>query len=211
MLVIYNVYMLLIAGLGNPDTKYKDTRHNVGFMVLDALAKDLGVAFKEDKKRNALVAEYTMTFEDERKKTRLVLVKPLTYMNNSGEAVAKVRKYYQIPEINIWVVHDDLDIELGSIRIRKGGSSAGQKGVQSVIDHLGTNEFIRFRVGIKPEDGPSSAQKPGLRAGRQPGSAETFVLKKFSKIERGIIDREAVDIVKTIKKACDCGVELTTI
>jgi len=198
MLVIYNVAMLLIVGLGNPGTKYKDTRHNVGFMAIDAMASNLGLEFREDKKRNAMTAEYTMTFPDQKKKVRLVLVKPLTFMNNSGEAVAKVRKYYQIPEENAWVIHDDLDIELGAIRIRKGGSSAGQKGVQSIIDHLGTNEFIRFRVGIKPPEG-------------QKGSAEDFVLKKFSKAEREIIDEEIIDIVETIKKACDCGIEATTI
>jgi PTH1 family peptidyl-tRNA hydrolase len=190
--------MLLIAGLGNPGDKYKDTRHNVGYMVIDALADDLGIDFKEDKKRNALIAEYTMTFEGEKKKTRLALVKPLTFMNNSGEAVAKVRKYFQIPEDNVWVVHDDLDIELGAIRIRRGGSSAGQKGVQSIIDHLGTNEFIRFRVGIRPESGQKS-------------SAEEFVLKKFSKKELPTIKSEVVDLVETIKKACGCGVEQTTI
>lgn len=190
--------MILIAGLGNPEDKYKDTRHNVGFMVLDALAANLGIEYKGDKKRNAMTAEYTMTFEGQKKKVRLVLVKPLTYMNNSGEAVAKVQKYYQIPDENVWVIHDDLDIEMGSIRIRKGGGSAGQKGVQSIIDHIGTNEFIRFRVGILPHDG-------------QKIPAEEFVLKKFSKAERDTIDSEIEDIVVTIKKACDCGIENTTL
>jgi PTH1 family peptidyl-tRNA hydrolase len=191
--------MILIVGLGNPGEKYSKTRHNVGFMVLDALADNLGIDFKEDKKRNALTAEYTMIFEGQKKKTRLVLVKPLTFMNNSGEAVQKIRKYYQIPEENIWVIHDDLDIDLGLIRIRKGGSSAGQKGIQSIIDSLGGyNEFIRFRIGIRPDDG-------------QKGSAEDFVLKKFIKAEQKIVDGEIIDLVETIKKACDCGIEPTTI
>lgn len=182
--------MLLIAGLGNPGDKYSKTRHNVGFMVLDALANDFSVSFKEDKKRNALVGEYTMTFPGQKKKVRMVLVKPQTFMNNSGEAVAKVARYYGVDPRHTWIVHDDLDIDLGIIRTRFGGASAGQKGVDSVIECLGTKDFYRFRFGIKPEGG-------------QRIPAEEFVLKKFSKDERVVVDLKVKELVEILKESAE--------
>lgn len=190
--------MILIAGLGNPDKKYEKNRHNVGFMALDELALSFGVDFKEDKKRNAHTAEYTLTFPDQKKKVRTVLVKPHTYMNNSGEAIQKIAKYYQIKPENVWIIHDDLDIDLGLIRTRFGGSSAGQKGIQSIIDHLGTKEFYRFRFGIRPPEG-------------QRGSSEEFVLKNFSKDERQIVDIKIKELIDIIKESADRGPENTTL
>lgn len=189
--------MLLIAGLGNPGDKYKDTRHNVGFMALDALAANFDVDYKEDKKRNAEVAEYTMTFPGQKKKVRMVLVKPQTFMNNSGEAVAKIAKYHGVDSRHVWVIHDDIDIDLGIVRTRFGGSSAGQKGVESIIAHLGTQDFYRFRFGIKPEEG-------------QKIPAEEFVLKKFSKDERAVVDLKIKELVEIIKESADRGPEPTT-
>lgn len=190
--------MLLITGLGNPGKKYEKSRHNVGFMAIDALAADLGIKFSLDKKRNAETAKYTMTFPEQKKKVRIVLVKPQTYMNNSGEAIGKVTKYYGIKPNAIWVIHDDIDIELGILRIRFGGSSAGQKGVQSIINHLGTNDFYRFRVGIKPAS--------GLKI-----PIEKFVLKNFSKAEDKIIRFKIKELVGVIKESCDRGIENTTL
>jgi len=190
--------MKLIVGLGNPGKKYEKTRHNVGFMVLDELASSFNLDFKEDKKKNAHITEYTMTFPDQKKKVRAVFVKPQNYMNNSGEAVQKIAKYYRIKPGNVWVVHDDLDVDLGLIRTRFGGSSAGQKGVQSIIEHLGTKDFYRFRFGIRPPDG-------------QRGNSEDFVLKNFSKEEKQIVDIKIKELIDIIKESADRGPENTTL
>ena len=199
MLVIYNEYMLLIVGLGNPDRKYKDTRHNVGFMVLDALAGNLGAEFSKSEKFNSEIAETVLTFEGRTGRARLLLAKPQTYMNRSGDAVSKIINFYKLrPHDQVWVVHDDLDIEIGTLRIRLKGSSAGQKGVQSIIDQLGTDEFARFRIGIGPTENRTI-------------NAENFVLEKFDKTEKPIIEGEIKELVNTIKKAIDKGITANTL
>lgn len=186
--------MILIAGLGNPGEQYKETRHNLGFMVMDKLAEFYGVQFKFDKKFNAEVAETTLTFPNQKKHVRVILAKPQTFMNNSGEALQKIVQFYKFRiENQVWVVHDDLDIEIGKLRIRLEGSSAGQKGVQSIIDHLGTNRFIRFRMGIKPPEGQS---KP----------AEQFVLEKFRPEEKKIIKEEIEEVTREIQEGTDRGI-----
>lgn len=186
--------MLIIAGLGNPGRKYEKTRHNVGFMVLDKFAENEGTSFKFSEKFNAELAEATITFPGEKKHVRVLLVKPQTFMNNSGEAIAKLVNFYKIrTEDQLMIVHDDLDIELGTLRIRLNGSSAGQKGVQSIIEKLGTNAFVRFRVGIRPEEGQTKA-------------AEEFVLEKFRPEERKVIKNEVGQIVEELLKACDRGI-----
>jgi peptidyl-tRNA hydrolase, PTH1 family len=191
--------MILIAGLGNPGARYEKTRHNVGFMILDALAKKFDVEFKEDKKKKVQIAEYTMTFEDRTGRTRLLLVKPQTFMNNSGEAIAHLVNFYKLrPDDQVWIVHDDLDIEIGTLRVRLNGSSAGQKGVKSIIDKLGTDKFIRFRVGIKPT---TKQSKP----------AEEFVLEKFNPEEKRFIKEKINRTTQLIVKAIDKGIENTTI
>lgn len=184
--------MILIVGLGNPEKKYEKTRHNLGFRIVDKLAGDYKITLKEEKKFKAQLGRVHQGPDE------AVLVKPLTYMNNSGEAVKKIADYFDIYENDVWVIHDDIDIELGKIRIRKGGSSAGQKGVQSVIDHLGTPEFIRFRLGIKPEEGTNVP-------------SEDFVLSKFRPEEEEVI-KDIVDSVSvTIKEAIGGkDIEITT-
>lgn len=186
--------MITIIGLGNPGKEYEKTRHNIGFMVLDKLADEFKVEFKKTEKFNSETAEATITFPGEKKHVRVLLAKPQTFMNNSGEAVSKIANFYKLrTEDQLWVIHDDLDVDLGSIRIRLKGSSAGQKGVQSIIDKLGTDRFARFRVGIRPKEGQDKA-------------AEEFVLEKFKPSEKKIIAEEIDETVKIINESLDKGI-----
>ena len=131
----------LIAGLGNPGKKYEATRHNIGFMAVDYLADIWKMDFSKTKEKG-LVAE---GFHNGKK---VLLVKPQTYMNLSGICVGGLINFYKIPVENIIVIYDDLDLEVGAIRIRNSGSSGGQKGIQSIIDHLGTKQIVRIKLGI---------------------------------------------------------------
>lgn len=189
--------MILIAGLGNPGKHYEKTRHNFGFMVLDALAAELKAEFKENKKYHAETAVTTVPFKT--KHVRVLLAKPQTFMNNSGQAVEELRSFYKLRlEDQVWVVHDDLDVDLGTIRIRVNGSSAGQKGVQSIIDRLGSDEFTRFRMGIRP-------------AGGQPRAAEDYVLEKFRTEEIEIVEGEVKQAVQMLIEGLDKGIITTSI
>ena len=140
--------MKVIVGLGNPGKKYENTRHNVGFLAMDRIVnkmakRDIKIVFKLDKKFEAETAKVKLGSED------IVLVKPQTFMNLSGKAVKKIVDFYKIDtEKDLIVVYDDVDIPLGKTRIRSEGSSAGHKGLQSIIDELGTDRFIRVRIGI---------------------------------------------------------------
>ena len=149
----------LIAGLGNPGREYRENRHNVGFRVVDRLAESLGVKFTR------LESKALVTKGDYQGR-RLVLAKPQTYMNLSGTAVRGVARFYKVPLSNLLVIYDDVDLPLGVLRLRPGGGSAGQKGMASIIESLGTQEFARLRVGI----------------GRPPGRMEAaaYVLQDFS-------------------------------
>lgn len=161
--------MRLVVGLGNPGKKYMHTRHNAGFMAVDFLRKKLDASkFKLNKKLNAEVSEAKLGRE------KIILAKPLTFMNNSGESVFKIMSFYKIEPEKLLVFHDDMDLELGILRESKGRGSAGHNGVQSIINILGTNEFVRLRIGI----GRSQDIPP-----------EAYVLKKFEASE-----------LKTIKK-----------
>lgn len=167
--------MKLIVGLGNPGEKYKDTRHNVGFMVVDKLAHELGgsdIQWESIAKLGALVA----------KAGEVVLMKPETYMNGSGVAVKKVASFYKISPEDIWVIHDDLDLPLGKIRIRVGGASAGHHGIDSVIQELGNDKFVRIRLGIgKGKSGSSVVADRQLHQ----SSVIRFVLSRFGQSEAG--------------------------
>ena len=129
--------MKLIFGLGNPGEKYERTRHNIGFVILDMIAKKSEVSFKLDQARQAEIAEV-----EENK-----LAKPQTFMNNSGVAVSATKNFYKVENENIIVVHDEVDLEFGKVRIQYGGSSAGHKGIQSIINSIG-EDFWRIRVGV---------------------------------------------------------------
>jgi PTH1 family peptidyl-tRNA hydrolase len=157
----------LIVGFGNPGRQYKCNRHNVGFMLVDNLAKRLGTTFSRMESR-ALVTK--TTYLDK----RLILAKPQTYMNLSGQAVASLVKFYKIPLENLLIAYDDVDLPLGTIRLRPMGGSAGQKGMRSTVERLGTEEFPRIRLGI---DRPPGAMQ-----------AANYVLQDFSKDEIEIVN-----------------------
>ena len=165
----------LIAGLGNPGREYRENRHNVGFMLMDVLAKRLNLSFSRLQFRSLLTSG---DFEGD----KLILAKPQTFMNLSGQSVGTLIKFYKLPLSNLMVVNDDLDLLLGTIRIRPAGGSGGQRGVESIIETLGTTEFPRLRLGI----------------GRPPGQmdAADYVLQDFS---RG----EAELIKAMLENACD--------
>jgi peptidyl-tRNA hydrolase, PTH1 family len=156
----------LIIGLGNPGREYRETRHNVGFMLLDRLTIKLNARFTRLQSK-ALVA--SAIYQDR----KIILAKPQTFMNLSGQSVQGLIHFYKLPLENLLIAHDDLDLPVGTIRIRPDGSSAGQKGMASTIERLGTNEFPRLRLGI----------------GRPPGRmlAPDYVLQDFSNADLTII------------------------
>ena len=174
-----NAETFLIAGLGNPGRQYQDNRHNVGFMLADRLARRLGLSFNRVQFRGLMAdARY--------EGRRLILVKPQTYMNESGVTVAAMLRFFKLPLENLLVAHDDIDLPLATLRLRPGGGSAGQKGVQSIIEKLGSQDFPRLRIGV----------------GRPPGRmiAAAYVLQSFSKDESELIEQaldEAVDAALT--------------
>ena len=133
--------MKLIVGLGNPGKEYEKTRHNSGFMAMDVLAAKCGASVTSEK-WNALIANVMIEGQ------KVVLMKPLTYMNESGSAVSQAAGFYHIDPSDILVMHDDMDLPTGSVRIRKNGSAGGQKGMKSIIDCLSTSEIARIRIGV---------------------------------------------------------------
>lgn len=158
----------LIVGLGNPGREYKHTRHNIGFMTIDKLAVDLSIRLSKVQSK-ALIATALL---DGRK---LILVKPQTFMNLSGQSVISLLRFYRIPLEQMIVIHDDIDLPVGTIRIRPGGGSAGQRGLASIIEKLGTQAFPRLRIGV----------------GRPPGrmDAADYVLQDFLKAEQPIMEK----------------------
>lgn len=173
----------LFVGLGNPGRTYRDNRHNVGFMLMDALAHRLNIIFSRMQSK-ALVT--SIDYEG----NKLILAKPQTYMNLSDKAVVSMIKFYKIPLSNFIVANDDLDLPLGVIRIRPAGGSGGQKGINSIIENLGTQDFPRMRLGI----------------GRPPGQmqAADYVLQNFGKDEIPIVEEmlgKAVDAMLLFTKS----------
>ncbi len=169
----------LIAGLGNPGKQYQNTRHNIGFMVLDEFARTMKTEFRKVQ-FNAMLSKENLDGK------QVVLAKPRTFMNNSGQAIRSITSYYRISPQNCLIVYDDVDLEFESIRLRKEGSSSGQRGMESVIASLGDNSIPRLRIGL----------------GRPPGQLETadFVLQPFSKSEVEVLPfiiNRAVDAIRT--------------
>ena len=134
--------MKLIVGLGNPGKQYKDTRHNVGFMFVDNIVSKLNLKFTLDKALKCEILQTNINGE------KVIFMKPMTYMNLSGDSVYLVKNYYKVEIEDILVIYDDLDLETGKIRIRPNGSSGGHKGIQSIINNLGTKDVKRVRIGI---------------------------------------------------------------
>ncbi len=160
--------MWVIVGLGNPGRRYAKTRHNIGFIVADTLAERYGIALN----RKELYAAGKGSMED----TRIILMEPLTFMNRSGFAVKEVMRRCGAEAGNLVVIHDDIDMETGKLKIRKRGSSGGHKGIESIIRETGMSEFIRVKVGIGREEGIP---------------VEDYVLGKFRKEEIPVM-RDAV-------------------
>lgn len=131
----------LIVGLGNPGREYRETRHNVGFMVVDRLCADLGIRLSRLQSK-ALVGSGMWRGQ------KMILAKPQTFMNLSGQAVSSLLRFYKIPLEQLLLIHDDMDLDVGTLRMRPGGGSAGQKGLASTIQQLGTENFPRLRIGI---------------------------------------------------------------
>ena len=152
--------MLLIVGLGNPGKEYEKTRHNIGYLVIDELAKQ--------------------------KTNDVVLLKPQTFMNNSGTAVLAAVNFYKIKPAGLWIIHDDIDLPLGEFKISQNRGSAGHKGVQSIINALGTKNFNRVRIGICPKTG-------------KPKAVEKFVLQNFTKSEEKTIKEVIERTIQTIQ------------
>lgn len=174
--------MKLIIGLGNPGKEYEKTRHNAGFMVIDALAKELGANFKFQKKFNAEIAQVKLENED------VVLLKPQTFMNLSGTPARAVTNFYKIKPENIVVIHDDKDIMFGDVKYQTDRSAAGHNGIKSIIEHLGTQNFARIRIGVAWEDKEKM------------GDTANFVLMNFTKTELETLDGIIKEVLKKIVK-----------
>jgi len=177
--------MKLIVGLGNPGIKYKKTRHNLGFLVIDFLADN--DEWKKSKKANYLYLKKQINSK------KVELIKPLTFMNNSGKTVSYIQKKHYIDIEDIIVIHDDIDLKLGEIKIQKNRGSAGHKGVESIIEHLGTNNFTRMRVGIKSDK-------------QETMETEKFVLQNFTSKEEEIIQGVIKKAVVLITTALQVGI-----
>jgi len=175
-------FLRLIAGLGNPGREYADTRHNVGFMIADRLVAKAGATFRVEKNWQAAVA----------RAGDLVVCKPLTYMNLSGEAVQSVCSFYKIPPAQTFVILDDLSLPLGKLRIRAEGSAGGHNGLKSIIQRLGTQAVPRLRIGI----GSAS-----------PGAAVEHVLGRFAPDEQGPLNEALQRAEAAIGCACDRGLD----
>ena len=176
----------LIVGLGNPGSKYEQNRHNVGFMVVDALAALTQIPIRRMSFR-ALMGKGTLVGEP------VILAKPLTYMNNSGRAVASLMRFYKIPPEQLLVAHDDHDLPFGTLRLRPQGSAGGQRGMASIIQQLNTQEFARLRVGI----------------GRPPGRMDPsdYVLHDFDPDEEALLPEVLDRAADAIRRFIQDGIE----
>ena len=162
----------LLVGLGNPGREYAGTRHNVGFMVLDRLAAAWGAAFRADKKWQAEVA--VASSQNPCGTGDVWLCKPQTYMNLSGESVGEIARFYKIEPARVFVILDDMALPLGRLRIRERGTAGGHNGLQSILDHLGTQDIPRLRIGI---------------GSAEPGAAVGHVLGRFAVDERPLVEQ----------------------
>ncbi|MDO4874170.1 MAG: aminoacyl-tRNA hydrolase [Candidatus Gracilibacteria bacterium] len=161
--------MKIIVGLGNPGNQYRETRHNVGFLMAEFLRSEWDFSDFSDSNFEALIAEKNISGE------KILLVKPMTFMNLSGNAVSKIMNFYKIPLENLLVISDDIDMDFGKIRLREKGSHGGQNGLRDIIAKLGTDEFARLKIGIGRDERFAVAD---------------WVLSKFSSDEKNILQTE---------------------
>ena len=176
----------LIAGLGNPGRKYRGNRHNIGFMAVDALA----AAYKIESSK---VQNKAIVGNGRIQNQNVIIAKPQTYMNNSGDAVGPLARYYKVPPENVLVVYDELDLPFGTIRLREKGGAGGHNGMRSVINHLG-EDFPRLRLGI----------------GRPPGQmpVPAYVLQDFGKDDLPLLDDVLAEAVRAIETYLRDGIQL---
>ncbi|MBI5071704.1 aminoacyl-tRNA hydrolase [Candidatus Falkowbacteria bacterium] len=177
--------MKIIIGLGNPGEKYENTRHNIGFAVVSSFKFQVSSFpdWKINKKFNSEISEGKINGE------KIILLKPHTFMNNSGQAVAVATNFYKVKPADILIIHDDIDLPLGKMRVKKDGSSGGHRGIESIITALGTNNFPRLKIGVGPKERPKNFD------------AANFVLKKFGKGEEktlNLIIKKATEAVAVI-------------
>ena len=196
---VYNRTMKLLVGLGNPGEKYEKTRHNIGFMALDQFLKDYeplrNTLWEDNKKLKAdvLVIDWQPIHG---KAEKVVLLKPKTYMNNSGMSVRLATDFYKIMPEDIWVVYDDVDLQLGQFRMRKGGGSAGHRGIESLLEVFPQGDFWRMRMGIgRPEE---IANAKGI---------DTFVLGDFTHQEHAKIRELLVHASKALQMSLENGLD----
>lgn len=179
--------MKLIVGLGNPGKQYESTRHNAGFKALDILVQKLQLENNWKKEHNSL------TLSTQYNNEKVLFVKPQKYMNLSGIAIAELSMYYSIAPEDIIVLYDDFDLPIGTIRIRKSGGTAGHNGLKSIVHHLGTDQFIRVRIGVGNPEDPDFVAKITPR--------QDYVLMKFS-------DEEFKSLIPTLSTSADMVVKL---
>lgn len=171
--------MYIIVGLGNPTREYENTRHNIGFDVIDKLAQEFSITVLE-KKHKALIGKGIINGQ------KVILAKPQTYMNLSGESVRELVDYYKVDEeTELLVIYDDISLDVGQLRIRKKGSAGGHNGIKSIIQHLGTDAFLRIKMGV--------GEKP------KGYDLADYVLGHFSKEERVIMDESAGKATKAVE------------
>ncbi len=177
----------LVVGLGNPGLQYEKTRHNAGFMAIDKLAEDIGASFNKNK-HSALFGEGAINGK------RVLLAKPQTYMNNSGEAVLALSSFYKIPVSNIIIMFDDISLDVGTIRIRRKGSAGGHNGIKDIIEVLGTEEIMRIKIGV------------GERVDRS-ADLKNHVLGKISKEDLDAFDKATDSAVSAVKEIICRGID----
>lgn len=180
--------MKLITGLGNIGEKYCFTRHNAGFMVLDRWALLENLSFKTESKLKAAIVKFKFNNED------IIFAKPTTYMNLSGEAVRAIMDYYKIDIKDVLIIYDDISLDLGKIRYRANGSDGGHNGIKSIIQHLGTKNFDRLKIGIGPQ--------PNI-------PSENYVLQNFPKDSLDTLKEVLDKSIESVKFYLQNGIEKT--
>jgi|APSaa5957512535_1039671.scaffolds.fasta_scaffold241174_1 peptidyl-tRNA hydrolase, PTH1 family len=183
--------MKLIVGLGNPGSKYKFTRHNFGFLLLDAFAEQNNARFTSNKKFKAEITEYSHSEHD-----KIILAKPQTYMNLSGQSIGPLANFYKISPHDILIVHDDMDLPFGKIRFAQKGRSAGHNGIKSLIECLGSQEFHRLKLGVGR---PQHVNQEVV----------DHVLDRFSKKDVDTVNEVIAESLKGVEYYLDRGIEPT--